>query len=237
MTGELALTMSPISWASEKRAGATTCGLEWRWVTSGRTTAPRATGVCGSRPSSRVSGRTVATVGRWRSRLGIGALAHPALGSLGELLLLVVVDLLVVDILQSEVHQRPLHKRSHRQPSSKNPIVTAWDVAGEDRTGPSRAEPSSSPRRRPARGRRTCPSRAPPSPSSSRSRATCSKAFLAAVASSGRSHRHQPLDPATEPAQPGHDAGHLVRLAAAPARRDRSCRPRPAGSGARGRRR
>src|ERR1039458_7883647 len=64
MTGELALTMSPISCASEKRAGATTWGLVWRWVTNGRTTAARATGVDGSRPSSRAIERTMATPAR-----------------------------------------------------------------------------------------------------------------------------------------------------------------------------
>ena len=42
------------------RAGATTCGLVWRWVTKGRTT-PRPMDDPESRESSRTRGRTVAT--------------------------------------------------------------------------------------------------------------------------------------------------------------------------------
>ena len=82
MTGMFALTMSPISCASEKRAGATTWGLEWRWVTNGPH--DRAAGDGRLHLAAVVTGQGAHRRDRspLRHGLGIGALAHAARGGL-----------------------------------------------------------------------------------------------------------------------------------------------------------
>ena len=223
MTGMFALTMSPISWASEKRAGATTWGLEWRWVTNGRTTAPRATGVCTCSGRRRArAGAPSPPLARCGDGLGIGALAHAARGGLDDLLFVAVVVLLVVDVFQTEVHQCSLHKRSHLQPSSENPIVTACDGCGR---GPNRAVPRRTivaPAATACSRSSDMPIESSASPSSSRKAATSVEGRPWPCPVARRRHRHQARR---------RDSRALARPATTPGTSPGTQPPRPASTG------
>jgi len=173
--------MSPISCASEKRAGATTCGFVWRWVTNGRTTAPRP-------PASTVRVRRLGLSGALSRRspaavqVRIGALPHPVRGRLGGLLLVAVVVILIINVLQTEVHQRSLHNEAIASPP---PRLYCYSLRRCGR-GPNRQVPR---RTIVAPAATACsrsldmPIESSARPSSSRSRATRSNAERATIGS------------------------------------------------------